>query len=74
MTEIRGKHANDRQYPHLGGYRKHPKFAAERRKEAAIRQNHAVNRSAREQLEILDMRLGKGVGAEKERARLEKML
>lgn len=43
----------------------------QKRTEAAIRQEARNSRSAGEQLKLLDRRLGPGVGAAKERARLD---
>lgn len=45
-----------------------------RREQAAKRQAERAKRSPAEQLALLDARLGKGQGAKKERARLEKLL
>lgn len=42
----------------------------ERREEAIERQSKRDNRTEKEQLEVLDNRLGINIGAEKERARL----
>jgi len=47
------------------------KSPAAKRSRAAVRQEERDTRSAAEQLALLDKRLGKGVGAAKERARLE---
>jgi len=41
-----------------------------RRQEAELRQEERNERSSKEQLALLDRRLGKGVGAKKERQRL----
>ena len=41
-----------------------------RRKEAQIRKRQRDERSSEEQIAILDERLGKGIGAKKERERL----
>jgi len=43
---------------------------ARRREEAAERQEAREGRTAEQQVALLDQRLGKGVGAERERARL----
>lgn len=43
-----------------------------RQDEADTRNNERANRSAKQQLALLDKRLGKGKGAKKERARLQK--
>ncbi len=43
-----------------------------RQKEAAAREDARSKRTAKQQLNLLDKRLGKGVGAVKERARLAK--
>ena len=45
-----------------------------RRASVAARQEARNSRSAVEQLELLDQRLGAGIGAEKERARLAKLI
>lgn len=45
-----------------------------KRKEAEERQATAASMTALQRLETLDRRLGKGMGAAKERARLVKML
>lgn len=42
----------------------------ERRKQAMERGRERKQRTPKEQLALLDVRLGKGVGAERERARL----
>jgi len=45
-----------------------------RRKTALERNEARSERSPQQQLAVLDERLGKGVGAEKERARLKKLI
>jgi len=45
-----------------------------RRKTALERNEARSERSPQQQLAVLDERLGKGVGAEKERARLKKLM
>jgi len=46
----------------------------DKRAEAEERQGRRGIKSAQEQLEVLDKRLGKGVGAFKERAKLNRIL
>lgn len=46
----------------------------DRKKEAIARQKERDNRSDKEQLKRLDDMFGKGKGAQKERARLEKKI
>lgn len=46
----------------------------EKRHEAITRQSERDQRSAEEQIAILDRRLGPGVGAERERARLNAII
>ena len=46
----------------------------ERRREAFERHAARKNRSAKEQLALLDRKLGVGKGAKRERSRLEKMI
>lgn len=43
-----------------------------RRKEAAQRQSRRGHRTKTQQLAVLDAKLGKNIGAQKERARLKK--
>lgn len=57
---------------HSGGY--YGLFKADRKAEADIRQAKRNQLSPQEQLNILDSRLGVGVGATRERARLTAML
>lgn len=45
-----------------------------RREEAVERQEHRAALSAAQQLARLDQRLGRGVGAQKERKRLQKLI
>lgn len=46
----------------------------EKRMEAEIRQKIASERTPQQQLAVLDRKLGKGVGAVKERAKLHKLI
>lgn len=46
----------------------------ERKARAAMRQETRNGRNVAEQLTLLDQRLGAGIGAKKERARLAKMM
>lgn len=50
--------------------KRHPKQKERRRREAAERQFDRDTRSPKQQIKLLDKRLGKGVGAKKERKRL----
>ena len=50
------------------------KTASQRQKELAARQESRAKLSPIEQLQRLDWRLGKGVGAKKERERLRKLI
>ncbi len=52
----------------------HGMFLEQRRKEAAERQEARNKLSPSEQIALLDQRLGKGLGAKKERARLRKLM
>ena len=45
-----------------------------RQREAIERQSRREKRTPQEQLQILDQRLGPGIGAERERARLTSMI
>jgi len=45
-----------------------------RREESEIRQTERQERTPQDQLSILDIKLGSGVGAAKERARLQKII
>lgn len=49
-------------------------MAADRKVQAGVRTELRAKRSPKEQLELLDRRLGKGVGAVKERKRLQAFL
>lgn len=49
-----------------------PRRRKQRQTEAEFRQDVAANTSPKRQLELLDERLGAGVGAKKERAKLQK--
>lgn len=55
-----------------GGYYGFTK--AKRQKEAKARQETRNKRSPREQLDLLDKRFGRGVGAKKERNRLHQII
>jgi len=46
----------------------------QRREEAEVRQAERQKRTPQEQLSLLDTKLGPGVGASKERARLQKII
>ena len=62
---------------HHGGKmgRAHSKSSKEaRRKTVVVRSEEREKRSPKEQLALLDVRLGRGVGAKKERARLQELL
>ena len=50
--------------------KRHPEQVFRRQCEADVRQNARDSRTNKQQLALLDKRLGKGVGAEKERKRL----
>lgn len=52
-------------------------YDARKKAQAEAREQRAVDRAARtpqQQLDVLDARLGKGVGASRERARLQKLI
>lgn len=67
-----GKKDNSRRrYPGKGGARHNPVTADIKAKEAKERQEAWSKMSPQEQLKALDTRLGKGVGAAKQRARLQ---
>ena len=51
-----------------------PHFRNERKEKALVRQKVREKMTPQEQLDRLDMLLGKGVGAKRERARLTKQL
>lgn len=63
-----GGHARSRKYPGIKGRR--PDRKEHRILSSAERLEEWQKRSPKEQLELLDVRLGNGVGAKKQRARL----
>jgi hypothetical protein len=71
MNIVKGKRKNHRVYP---GAKHRPDLAQTRKDEAKERQAAYDNLSAQEKLNVLDGRLGKGVGAQKQRARLTAQL
>ena len=67
---IMGSHKNDRRYPGAKGRR--PDNKKFRQEEAKERQEAYSKLSNKEKLTLLDVRLGNGVGAKKQREKLSK--
>jgi hypothetical protein len=63
--------ARVRKYPGIGGRRHNPVGGAEKRAEAIARNEAWAQLSPKEQLAVLDSRLGAGVGAARQRARIK---
>lgn len=67
-----GKKDNSRRvFPGMGGSRRNPVRIEAKREEAKARNEAWVKLSPQAQLESLDNRLGKGAGAEKQRAKIQ---
>jgi hypothetical protein len=71
MNIVKGKRKNHRVYP---GAKHRPDLAQTRKDEAKERQAAYDNLSAQEKLNVLDGRLGKGVGATRQREKLNALL
>ena len=69
---IRGtkKDNSRRLFPGVGGSRHNPTTIKTKRAEAKVRQEAWARLSPQEQLDALDVRLGTGVGATRQRARI----
>lgn len=63
--------ARVRKYPGIGGRRHNPVGGEEKRAEAISRNEAWRQLSHKEQLAVLDARLGTGVGAARQRARIK---
>jgi|SRR5581483_8562757 len=73
-TKSGKKDNSKRRYPGVGGRRHNPANIELRRKEAKERQGVWSALSPKAQLAALDSRLGKGVGAKAQRARLQDLI
>lgn len=71
MADLNKKN-NNRRYPGIKGIR--PDSKEIKRSEANERKTAWAALSSKEQLEILDRRLGAGVGAKRQRARLQAVI
>jgi len=70
-----GKKDNSkRRFPHVGGRRHNPANAQVKATEAKERQEAWEKLGPKGQLAALDARLGKGIGATKQRARLQNLI
>lgn len=73
-TKSGNKDNSKRRYPGVGGRRHNPVGAEDKKREALERAQTWAALSPAKQLAALDARLGKGVGAQKQRARLQALI